>query len=126
MSELINEIKQDLYGVKNKKDKKNTLMEMVFNDQMEMNPEEIDNPGYDTSSIEFESMEDSAPTTVKEELPVEQTGNPEIKNMLAEIRVAVIKGLQALANQPESQYYDCLKKILTIIDKPIETESRIK
>ena len=134
MSQLINEIKQDLHGVKNPKPKKEekksmTLMEMVFNN--DMNPQEIDNPGYDTNTGINEP--DSMPQqTAGDEQPIQknidgmQQVDPEIKKMLSEIRFAVIKGLQKLANNPENQYYDCLKKILTIIDKPIETENKVK
>jgi hypothetical protein len=134
MSQLINEIKQDLHGVKNPKSKKEekksmTLMEMVFNN--DMNPQEIDNPGYDTNAgiNEPNSMPQQ---TAGDEQPIQknidgmQQVDPEIKKMLSEIRFAVIKGLQKLANNPENQYYDCLKKILTIIDKPIETENKVK
>ena len=134
MSQLINEIKQDLHGVKNPKPKKEekksmTLMEMVFNN--DMNPQEIDNPGYDTSAG-VDEPNSMVQQTAGDEQPIQknidgmQQVDPEIKKMLSEIRFAVIKGLQKLANNPENQYYDCLKKILTIIDKPIETENKVK
>lgn len=136
MSQLINEIKQDLHGVKNatKKEekKKMTLMEMVFNDQMGMNPQEIDNPGYDDSMGEEPEMgaQQTAPQQndqpIQKDIDSMQGVDPEIKNMFNEIRVAVIKGLEKLANNPENQFYDCLKKILAIIDKPIETENKMK
>lgn len=122
MSKLINEIKQDLYGVSAKRKKKTTLMEMVFNDQMGRNPQETDNPGYDDSTTEYEpdSYDDMQP--MQGQTPSEQQTavDPEIQQMLADIRLAVIKGLSKLANDPSSAYYDCLKKILTIVDKPVE------
>lgn len=136
MSQLINEIKQDLYGVKNTntttEKKKATLMEMVFNTQMDRNPEEIDNPGYDDSVGEEPEMGTQQTAPQQNDQPIQkdidsmQGVDPEIKNMFNEIRVAVIKGLEKLANNPENQFYDCLKKILSIIDKPIETENKVK
>ena len=40
------------------------------------------------------------------------------------IRLAVIKGLAKLAEKPETVEYDTLKKILGIVDKPIETQAK--
>lgn len=122
MSQLLNEIKQDLYGVNTEKGKKNTLMEMVFNDQMGKNPQETNNPGYDDSTTEYEPEGYDDMQTMQGQTPSEQQTavDPEIQQMLADIRLAVIKGLSKLANDPSSGYYDCLKKILTIVDKPVE------
>lgn len=126
MSKLINEIKQDLYGVSAKRNKKTTLMEMVFNDQMGRNPQEIDNPGYDDSVAEYEpdSYDDMQP--MQGQTPSEQqtTVDPEIQQMLADIRLAVIKALSKLANKPETCEYDLMKKILQLIDKPIESQNK--
>lgn len=140
MSQLINEIKQDLHGVKNatKKEekKKMTLMEMVFNDQMGMNPQEIDNPGYDDSMGEEPEMgaQQAAPQQngngdmqpIEGQLPSEQVNDPEVQAILSDIRLAVIKGLAKLAEKPQTVEYDTLKKILGIVDKPIETQNKMK
>lgn len=140
MSQLINEIKQDLHGVKNpqpKKKEKMSLMEMVFNDQMGT-PQEIDNPGYDTSTGGPEP--DVAPQQpqpqqpgqggdmqpIQGTLPSEAVMDPEVKGMLDEIRVAVIKALGKLANRAESIEYSTMKKILQIIDKPVESQDKQK
>lgn len=136
MSQLINEIKQDLYGVKRSKREKEekksmTLMEMVFSNQM--NPQEIDNPGYDTSAggtepdmMQHEPQQNGDIKPIQGTLPSEAAMDPEIKGMLDDIRVAVIKALAKLANRSESIEYDLMKKILVLIDKPIETQNKQK
>ena len=132
MSQLINEIKQDLHGVKNpqsKKKEKMSLMEMVFNDQMG-NPQEIDNPGYDTAPLPNEPVDNEQPNNggdmqpMQGQLPSEQINDPEIQSILANIRLAVIKGLAKLAEKPQTVEYDTLKKILGIVDKPIEAQNK--
>lgn len=132
MSQLINEIKQDLHGVKNpqpKKKEKMSLMEMVFNDQMG-NPQEIDNPGYDTTPLPNEPVDKEQPNNggdmqpMQGQLPSEQINDPEIQSILANIRLAVIKGLAKLAEKPQTVEYDTLKKILGIVDKPIEAQNK--
>lgn len=133
MSQLINEIKQDLHGVKNPKPKKEekkfmTLMEMVFNN--DMNPQEIDNPGYDTAPLPNEPVDNEQPNNdgdmqpMQGQLPSEQINDPEIQSILANIRLAVIKGLAKLAEKPQTVEYDTLKKILGIVDKPIEAQNK--
>jgi len=139
MSQLINEIKQDLHGVKNPKPKKEekksmTLMEMVFNN--DMNPQEIDNPGYDTGAggpePEVAPQQPQQPgrgndiQPIQGTLPSEAVMDPEVKGMLDDIRVAVIKALGKLANRAESLEYSTMKKILQIIDKPVESQDKQK
>jgi hypothetical protein len=131
MSQLINEIKQDLKKVdkplkEEKKVRKSTLMEMVFSDQMD--PNEIDNPGYDTSAggEEYAANGEDNMAPIQGTLPSEAAMDPEIKEMLADIRVAVIKALGKLANRSESSEYDLMKKMLTLIDKPVETQNKTK
>lgn len=139
-NQLINELKQDLYGIKKPvapkqevKKEKMSLMEMVFNAPNEM---EADNPGYDTSTLPNEPVDtpDAQPqaqpqggddmTPIQGQVPSEQVNDPEIKSILSNIRLAVIKGLAKLAEKPETVEYDTLKKILGIVDKPIETQAK--
>lgn len=135
-NQLINELKQDLYGVKKTvpskqetKSGKMSLMEMVFNSPNEM---ETDNPGYDTAALPNEPM-DTPDTQIQDnddmapidgQIPSERMADPEISGILSNIRLAVIKGLAKLAEKPDTVEYDTLKKILTIVDKPIETQSK--
>jgi hypothetical protein len=139
-NQLINELKQDLYGIKKPvapkqevKKEKMSLMEMVFNAPNEM---EADNPGYDTATLPNEPVDtpDAQPqaqpqggddmTPIQGQVPSEQVNDPEIKSILSNIRLAVIKGLAKLAEKPETVEYDTLKKILGIVDKPIETQAK--
>lgn len=120
MSQILNEIKQDLYGMKKpveNKTKKHTIMEMVFNDQSMVDPDEIDNPGYDAAPDSFEPMDDN-------EAQQKQAAynDPEIQDMISNIRVSVLDGLRKLAKHPESPQYDMLKKVYNIIDKTVETQ----
>lgn len=129
MSQIINEIKQDLYGVKKntkKTSKPHTLMEMVFSDHMGQEPNEMDNPGYDTAPTPNEPMGGDEMQPIQGELPSEQVADPEIQSILSNIRLAVIKGLGKLAEKPQSVEYDTLKRILSIVDKPIETQNKAK
>lgn len=119
MSQILNEIKQDLYGIKKhavEKTKKHTIMEMVFNDQSMVDPDEIDNPGYDAEPDSFEPMNDNEPRRKQ------AYNDPEIQDLIANIRVSVLDGLRKLAKHPESPQYDMLKKVYNIIDKSVETQ----
>lgn len=54
----------------------------------------------------------------KEENPLD--GDPEITELITNIRVMTLKGLTKLANNPETAQYDLLKKIFLQIDKSVE------
>lgn len=47
-------------------------------------------------------------------------GDPEITELITNIRVMTLKGLTKLANNPETAQYDLLKKIFLQIDKSVE------
>ena len=113
MSQILNELKQDLYGVKNPEKKKSSIMEMVFNDQSMIDPEEMDNPGYDSEPLPNESMEG-------EEMKTET--DPEIQEMLSNVRISVLDGLRKLAKHPDSPQYDVLVKIFNLLNKTVETQ----
>lgn len=126
--QLINELRQDLHGVKPRRNKRQSLMEMVFNTPTE---NEMDNPGYDAAPLPNEPMDEPQPmdnggdmTPIQGQVPSEQTADPEVKAILSNIRLAVIKGLAKLAEKPETIEYDVLKKILAIVDRPIETQAK--
>ena len=110
-----------------KEEKRITLNEMIYNDEYEKYE---DTPGYDNvPEIEGEETQNqenaqNKPIDRKTQLPGESIEDPEIMNMLSDIRLAVINGLAKLANKPESNLYDCLKKVLVIIDKPIEISNK--
>jgi len=62
--------------------------------------------------------------------PMEPTANtansPEIDKIFSTIRYSVISGLAQLANQSTTVEYDTLKKILAIVDKPVESRANNK
>ena len=108
--------------------KRVTLNEMIYNDEYENYEDSL---GYESvPEIKGEDGMTSGengqnkPIDRKTQLPGESIEDPEIMKMLSDIRLAVINGLAKLANKPESNLYDCLKKVLVIIDKPIETNSK--
>ena len=87
------------------------------------------------------SMEEPAPAAPAEEQPeaameepvgepIEPTentaNNPEIDKIFSTIRYSVISGLAKLANQSTTVEYDTLKKILAIVDKPVESRANNK
>jgi len=126
--QLINELRQDLHGVKPAKNRRQTLMEMVFNSPSE---NETDNPGYDTAPLPNEPMDEPQPmdnggdmTPIQGQVPSEQVADPEVKEILSNIRLAVIKGLAKLAQKPETAEYQMLSKLLSTVDKPIETQAK--
>lgn len=90
--------------------RKNRILEGIF-----ANPEETDEPGYDTVG----GMEED--DGAHEQLP---QGMPDMKQTFANIRKAIISGIAMLANYPQSIEYDALKKMLTMIDKPLDTKGQ--
>ena len=113
-----------------KKRKRITLNEMIYGDDYGYEQEE-DAPGYENEpEIGGEPIQDGGmnadnkPIDRNKPIPGEYEQDPEIMKMLSDIRLAVINGLAKLANKPDSNLYDCLKKVLTIIDKPIETANK--
>lgn len=117
-------------GEQSKTRKKITLAEMIYNDNYQ---QEEDSPGYE-SMPEFDSEEHAdfsderqmGNKPIEKQLPSERTSDPEIMNILSNIRMAVINGLAKLAKKPETVEYDTLKKILQIVDKPIDAVNKEK
>lgn len=60
----------------------------------------------------------------KSEVAPDKGTSPEVGGILASIRLAVIQGLAKLAERPDTVEYDVLKKILTIVDKPMEQNTK--
>ncbi len=110
-------------------EKKVTLKEMIYNDEVEQYE---DGPGYESvpelpyeSGTEKEaSVGENKPIT--KTLPEENGNDPEIMEIFSNIRQAVISGLAKLANKPDTVSYDTMKKLLAIVDKPIEVANKEK
>lgn len=47
-------------------------------------------------------------------------GDPEITDLITQIRVMTLQGLTKLAENPESAQYELLKKIFLMVDKAVE------
>ena len=104
-----------------KKERRLTLNEMIYNDEYE---EYEDSPGYENvPDIGGEEKPETAPAQKGSEN--EMANDPEIMEMLSNIRVAVIQGLAKLANRPETVEYSLMKKVLQLIDKQVETQEKI-
>lgn len=80
--------------------KRQSIMESIFFDE-------------DHHDEDFEQHEQSQPA-------IQQQQTMGIGDTLKQIRILVIEGLKALADNPSSVEYDTLKRILFICDKPME------
>lgn len=103
----INEMMGKIQGTRinaPKKERRLTLESMIYDD-------ENHDMGIET---DFEETDEFA----TEPATSDTTG------IIRKIRVEVLKGLAALAEHPESDDYDTLKRILTICDKPAEKSSQ--
>ena len=110
-----------------KKEKRLTLNEMIYNDEYE---EYEDSPGYE-SVPELPHENDAEETTsggkpIDRALPSEQNEDPELMEIFANIRHAVLVGLQKLERKPYTVEFDTLSKILQIVNKPIKPENSEK
>ena len=123
----IEELRKSLNEQK-KENKRNVLLEMIYNDNYE---QDEDTPGYESmpelpneNQPGGEASGENAP--IDKPLPSEQSLDPEILEMFASIRHAVLLGLQKLEKKPYSTEYDILRKLLQLIDKPIDTANKEK
>ena len=105
---LINEMKSTLSKMNIQK-KKRLTVESLINDDEEVysgedygysNEEETTEPKHFESGISNEDID--------------------IKAIIKNIRLQVLDGLKKVAEHPETEDYDTLKRILTICDKPSE------
>ncbi len=109
-----------------KKEKRLTLNEMIYNDEYE---EYEDGPGYENvPDIGGENTEEtmSGGKPIDRALPSEQNEDPELMEIFANIRHAVLVGLQKLERKPYTVEFDTLSKILQIVNKPIKPENSEK
>lgn len=128
-TKAIEELRKSLNEQK-KENKRNVLLEMIYNDEYE---QDEDSPGYESvPELAHEGGEDGEASgeggqtnaPIEKPLPSEQSVDPEISKIFANIRQAVINGLAKLSQKPESVEYSVMKKILQIVDKPVETQDR--
>ena len=128
-TKAIEELRKSLNKQK-KENKRNVLLEMIYNDEYE---QDEDSPGYESvpelahegaegEEAYGEGGQTNAP--IEKPLPSEQSVDPEISKIFANIRQAVINGLAKLSQKPESVEYSVMKKILQIVDKPVETQDK--
>ena len=129
-TKAIEELRKSLNEQK-KENKRNVLLEMIYNDEYQ---QDEDAPGYE-SVPEFNNEEHATEqgasgeggqtnAPIEKPLPSEQSVDPEISKIFANIRQAVINGLAKLSQKPESVEYSVMKKILQIVDKPVETQDK--
>lgn len=77
-----------------------------------------DKPAVGEEQMGAEQMDGMGGMNHKEQNPLD--GDPEITELITNIRVLTLKGLTKLANNPETAQYDLLKKIFLQIDKSVE------
>lgn len=125
--QLISEMRQMLGN------KKMTVEGLVYGEDGEemMGGNEMDNsegspeaaaPETDAAAAAQQDMGSQNPQ-IPGMKPQEQNpldGDPEITELITNIRVMTLKGLTKLANNPETAQYDLLKKIFLQIDKSVE------
>jgi len=126
-TKAIEELRKSLNEQK-KEIKKNVLLEMIYNDEYK---QDEDSPGYESvpELAHEEAQEGEAygeNTPIDKPLPEEKGNDPEIMEIFSNIRQAVINGLAKLANKPDTISYDTMKKLLAIVDKPIEAANKDK
>lgn len=123
----IEELRKSLNEQK-KENKRNVLLEMIYNDEYQ---QDEDSPGYESvPELPHEGGEGEEAygenTPINKPLPEEKGNDPEIMEIFSNIRQAVINGLAKLANKPDTVSYDTMKKLLAIVDKPIEAANKDK
>ena len=126
-TKAIEELRKSL-NESRQENKKISIMEMIYNDEVEKYE---DAPGYESvpelAPEEAQEGEASGKTTpINKPLPEEKGNDPERMEIFSNIRQAVINGLAKLANKPDTISYDTMKKLLAIVDKPIEAANKEK
>ena len=111
INKLITEMKQMLDNKKSL-----TVESLVFNESEE-------DYGYD------EESEEQIPTENEYEIDVDTTPSDsgvetEVKPMIDQIRKMALQGISKLAEHPESETYNTLKKIWQLVDKAIESQNK--
>lgn len=107
----INEMKSMLSKMDEKKTRKRLTVESLINDDEDVYAEE---------DFDVQSEEPVTPAEFgeKEEDATEDVAD--IRDVIKNIRLQVLDGLRKIAEHPETEEYDTLKRILTICDKPAE------
>ena len=105
---------QQLREMMSRQNGRNTFLEGIF-----YNPAENDEPGYDYG----EDMPMPQQGGAQQQQQQQQGGSAQdVKGIFANIRIAIIQGISMLAETPEAPEYDILKKMLTLIDKPVTAQ----
>ncbi len=82
----------------------------------------VENFVYDDESEYEEGLTDDTEDVVREPEMAKSNG-VDIKSIIKSIRLQVLNGLAKIADHPESDEYEVLKRLLTICDKPMEKQS---
>lgn len=88
-----------------------TVESLVFGDE-EMNPDELNSPGFDGGKDYDFKVDDNGNTIM----------NGDVKGILDKMRVMCLQGMTKLSNTPQAPEYDILKKIFNLIDKTVEVK----
>lgn len=108
--QLINEMRSMLDEGKNQK-KKLTVESLVFDEpEMGMQPDEMNNPGFDDGQPDYFEEGDSI--------------SGETFKIVNQMRLMCLDCLRKLANNPESPEYDLFKKIWNLCDKTVGVDQK--
>lgn len=108
--QLISEMRSMLDESKNQK-KKLTVESLVFDEpEMGMQPDEMNNPGFDDGQPDYFEEGDSI--------------SGETFKIVNQMRLMCLDCLRKLANNPESPEYDLFKKIWNLCDKTVGVDQK--
>jgi hypothetical protein len=132
-TKAIEELRKSLNEQK-KENKRNILLEMIYNDEYE---QDEDTPGYESvPELPHEEAKEGEAYGEKEQNTQNAQDNqasqndggidPQIMDLFANIRHAVLDGLQHFEKKPYSKEYDILSKLLKLVDQSVEFSSQTK
>lgn len=129
-TKAIEELRKSLNEQK-KENKRNVLLEMIYNDEYQ---QDEDTPGYESvPELPHEGGEDGEAYGEKTQnaqdnqaSPNDGGIDPQIMDLFANIRHAVLDGLQHFEKKPYSKEYDILSKLLALVDKSVDLSSQTK
>ena len=132
-TKAIEELRKSLNEQK-KENKRNVLLEMIYNDEYE---QDEDTPGYESvPELAHEGGEDGEAYGEKGQNTQNAQDNqasqndggidPQIMDLFANIRHAVLDGLVHFEKKPYSREYDILSKLLKLVDQSVDFSNQSK
>ena len=127
-TKAIEELRKSL-NESRQENKKISIMEMIYNDEVEKYE---DTPGYDNvPEVQGDSQQPSGEAPMEKAQDNQASVNdggidPQIMDLFANIRHAVLDGLVHFEKKPYSREYDILSKLLKLVDQSVEFSNQGK